>query len=246
MPNNQGEENTGKSPERIAFDAKRRERKLMETFQGKILGKLREIGAEEGVDDVRIEESTFGRFRYVYGSETAILQLHIVDGLAQYHTPLLDIKKPWWKKAFLDQALEGHEDMVSYIAPSVAELLAQYADQAAMESFKHSALVKDAGKSLEIDDEYVENDVFGVHDNERELLFIDAVGDFLTELLSPDYIVHFDDGNGDLYRKIRIKPLTNDALQVMKGGGNALEVVVRKIVDSRDELVQYLAGVKGL
>ena len=235
----------GPSPELLAFEQRRVERQLMDSFPGKILADLRTIAEAEGVTEVGIEEGTFGRFKYTYNGEEALLQIHVNAGMAHYHTPLLDMQKAWWRKAFVDEALEGDESMFSYIAPSLTELLEKYADQASITAFGHASLANDAGLKLDkLGEEYTENDVYGVHDNDDKMAFIDGIGDFLTDFLSPDFVVHFDDGNGDLYRKIRLKPLNDSALNILKEGGNALEGIINRIVHSRKKLVESLRAKK--
>lgn len=213
---------------------------LMETFSGKVFAVLGEKGAREGVP-VRFEEKAYGRKFFSYGDETAFLQTHIEpSGLARSYTSMLDLQKAWWREAFLEHGEGGHLENVGLIAPSVLECLGTYFHDDA-QKFRIDNILKAISQNpRDITDEYVENDLYGSHDEGFGMPLMKKLQDFWRPLVGPDFDIAFTNGGGDLWRKLRLVPLTQKGRDELLSGGAALQQTLQNIVDRYDDLISFL------
>lgn len=224
----------------LAFIAKMDKQDFLNTFSGKVFAFLRGKGASENIP-VRVEEKVYGRTVFSYGDETAVLQTHIeTSGLARSYTPMLDLQKPWWREAFLKHGEGGHLENVGLIAPSVLECLGTYFHDDAQKFRIDNILEAISQNPGDVTDEYVENDLYGSHDEGFAMPLMKKLQDFWRPLVGPDFDVKFTNGGGDLLRKLRLVPLTQTGRDELLSGGAALQQTLQNIVDRYDDLISFL------
>lgn len=213
---------------------------LEETFEGEVLTNLRGLGEEAG-KTVSIDKIGWGRQIYRFGKDEALLQNHIREGVTHHCTNMTDLQKPWWKKAFLEGACEGNIDNVGLISPSVFDVIKLF-DPKAAEKFKLKSILSQIGISSlnKLGDEFVEQDVLGEDLDDKFQSLIAKMVEYWQQLVAPDFDVSFDNGNGDLYRKIRLIPKKRDASGALCYGGPKFDKVAKKIVDNYDGLIEHL------
>jgi hypothetical protein len=226
---------------RRAYDAKKEERAFLETFSGKVFSFLKEKGDREGVP-VRHEEKVYGRTLFFYGDESAVLQTHIENGgLARSYTSMIDLQKPWWREAFLEYGEHGKLENVGLIAPSVMECLKKYFPAEITRKFQLDEILKSTSKEpANLGEEYVENDMYGTLDQVPARTLMDKIRDFWKPLAAPDFDVQFSNGEGDMYRKLRLIPLTRKGQDDLLAGGPESKQIMQKIIDRYDDLIVFL------
>ena len=216
------------------------QRNFLETVPGQILTNIKKL--YEGSDtNINVQEMGFGLFQYEVGTETAVLQIHIDNGVGRYYTPMLDLQKSWWKKAFLDQQMNGDINRVGLISPPIKDLLIIHGDPNVANKFSHNNLFPAAGISdIEFGEEYSENDVYNASEEAEQLPLLLKVADFLNPIVSPHFEVKFDNGNGSLWRRLRLRPLTGTGSTALISGNDLFKEVIRKMVENYDQLIEHL------
>ena len=221
--------------------AKMDEQVFLDTFSGKVFTYLKDKGAREGVA-VRVEERVYGRKVFFYGNDSAVLQTHTEpSGLARPYTPILDLQKPWWREAFLEHGEGGRLENIGLIAPSVMECLVKYFPKDEAQKFRIGNILKAVGANAEdVSEEYVENDFYGSHDGGSALPLMKQLQDFWQPLVGPDFDIQFANGGGDLRRKLRLVPLTQNGQSLLLSGEDGIRQVLQKIIDQYDNLISSL------
>ena len=221
--------------------AKMEKQDFLDTFSGKVFAFLKDKGAREGVA-VRVEERVYGRKVFFYGNDSAVLQTHIEpSGLARSYTPMLDLQKPWWKEAFLEHGESGRLENVGLIAPSIMECLVKYFPKEEAQKFRIDNILKAVGKDAgDSGEEYIENDFYGSHDGGFALPFMEKLLNFWQPLVGPDFDIQFTNGGGDLWRKLRLVPLTQNGQNLLLSGEDEIRQVLQKIIDQYDNLISSL------
>lgn len=228
----------------MAFKQAVAARNLGNTVDGSILLKLRALNpSPETV--ATLETGKFGRYEFTYGKEKALLQVHIgEDGLAKGHTPILDLRKSWWKKVFLEDEMKGAISQVGLIAPSVYELMTINYPEEVAQKFNISSILKE----LEVDAkssqaEYSEFEIMGAITDDKTAKIIEAIKNYWSGLVESDFKITFDNGNGDLFRKMRLVPVTPNGTDSLLNHPELDKQHLQKIVDSYDGLIEHLRTV---
>lgn len=214
---------------------------LGNTVEGSILLKLRAQALSPEVVAIK-ETGKFGRHEFTYGKEKALMQVHIgEDGLSKYHTPILDLRKSWWKKVFLEDTMQGAIGKVGLIAPSVYELmLINYSEEIARK-FNISNILKELGVAVENgESEYSQNEIMGSLTDDKTAKIIEAIKDYWNGLVEADFKITFDNGNGDLFRKMRIIPVNAKGMDSLLNHPELDKQHLQKIVDNYDGLMERL------
>ena len=211
-----------------------------ETVQEQILASLQTDAAKAG-KEARMEILPYGRNVFHFGEDVAWFQGHSENGVMRNYTPMLDLQKEWWRKAFLHEQYGGNLDAIGLISPPVADVFALYAPSAA-QSFTLKALVFASGKKADaLDDELIDNAIFG--GKQLEALAVkatDIIARFYRTLTLPAFDVQFNDGNGDLVHRLRLVPQTQEAQLALINGGKLIESLVENIIGNRSNLVAFL------
>lgn len=66
---------------------------------------------------------------------------------------------------------------------------------------------------------------------------INIIEDFWRPLVTPDFDIQFTNRGGDLWRKLRLAPLTRKGQDAMISGGEMVKQVLQKIVEQYDHLI---------
>jgi hypothetical protein len=225
----------------LAFRAKKAEREFLETFSGNVFAFLKEKGEREGVP-VRYEQKVYGQTLFFYGADHAVLQTHIENsGFARSYTSMTDLQKPWWREAFLEHGEHGELENVGLISPSVMECLTKYFPADVTKKFQIDEIMKALSKEpTNFASEYVENDMYGTLDTIFARALMDKMRDFWKPLAAPDFDIKFDNGGGDMYRKLRLVPLTRKGQDDLLTGGDESHRVLQKFIDRYDDLISFL------
>ncbi len=224
------------------------EKDFLDTFSGRIYEYLKRKGEQAGVA-VRVEQKTFGRAVFFYGDETALLQFHTEGGVAQPYTNALDLQKPWWKEAFLEYGEQGKMENIGVIAPSLMEILGKNCPDQTIQECRagiRKLLVATGKNPADLTDEYTENDVYGaaesdvagVHVGDPGRKVMTELENSLRPLALPHFDVKFGNGNGDLYRKLRLVPLTREASESLLQNGELVQNIAQKISRSLQDIFE--------
>ena len=214
---------------------------LEDTYEGELLNGLKELAAAEG-KTASIDQGDWGRYLFHYGDEAALLQNHVSQGVNYHYVNMLDLQKPWWKKTFLDGMCKGNLRDVGLIAPSVFDVIKASSGQDVIEKFKLSNILKAIGaKSTKATgDEFSEQEVLSEGLSDESSTLIAKMVEYWQQLIGPEFEVKFDNGNGDLFRKIRLMPINAETSNTLCYGGPKFEEATKKITDDYDGLIDHL------
>lgn len=241
-----------KDEELDAFLAEEEEKDLHEgmltgTFSGEIRDKLLEIGEQENKPtDVKIFR--LGRTEFYLDDDLCVLQDHYESPYMKHYINMVDLQKPWWRKAFLEHACEGSLKDVGLIAPSVLEVISQVSNKEAkskfqMENILSKVKIDNVNQNSIAFGEFVDHEIYSDRDDLTIRMLIDKMVEFWKALVAPDFDVEFSNGGGDMLSKIRLIPLNEKAKDALMNGGEVLNEAIKKIVDNYDSLINNLKNV---
>ena len=212
-----------------------------DTYEGILLDKLEELAAAEG-KTASIDEGDWGRNLFHFGNETALLQNHVSQGVNYHYVNMLELQQPWWKKAFLEEMCEGDLQDVGLIAPSVFDVVSAYSGQDIIEKFKLENIMKAIGQTFteEIGNEFKEQEVLSEGLGDESSVLIAKMVKYWQQLVGFEFEVKFDNGGGDIFRKIRLIPTNTETSKTLTYGGPKFEEIASKIVDNYEGLINHL------
>ena len=130
-----------------------------------------------------------------------------------------------------------------FIGSYLTEMLSAHSSPDIVQKFGLKNLLAAAGKSVEgLEDEHLESDVHGADESYGSRV-VEELAAFWKPLVYPDFDIQFNIGKGDIWRRLRLVPLTKGGTTDLVKGGDLGKSATQKIVDNYDQLVDHLRGV---
>ncbi|MBT3704278.1 hypothetical protein HOG17_00695 [Candidatus Peregrinibacteria bacterium] len=227
-------------PDWQVYQKAKQEKEFEGTSQGMILKSLEEQAQKEGTE-ASFKMGDHGRNEYRYGDQSAVEQLHLSPGgVAVAYTNMLDLQKEWWRKAFLEDRYGGDINKIGLFAPSLLETIELKLGKEGAEQFRIDKLLQEAGLEGGEVEEFAEYEMYSGQLGKAEYEIITKITQVLRAAVQPNFDIRFDNGGGDMWRKIRLVPLNREAQLALINGGPILDAALTNIVDNHTQLVEAL------